>query len=96
MLGAMKNSITIFEKEPSNFAVRKYTNAEKRKIVSYMKSFDPFAAMGMVEDCVTGKRRNEENVGYTDGVFAWSSQDIYHIEEYDAAVADSFFNKIMQ
>ncbi len=96
MLTAMKTSITIFADDPSIFAIRKYAPAEKRKIIDYMKSFDPFAAMGMVADCVTGERQNEENVGYTDGVFAWSAQDVYHIEAYNAAIAENFYNKIMQ
>ena len=96
MSGALKQPITIFENEPSKFAVKKYNQAEKNDIVSYMKSFEPFAAMGMVVDCVTGKQQKEENVGYTDGEFVWSSQDIYHIEKYNAAVADKFFDKIKQ
>lgn len=96
MLDAMQTSITIFAVDPSKFAIRKYTPAEKRKIIDYMNAFDPFAAMGMVEDCVTGKRQKEENVGYSDGTFSWSTQDIYHIEEYNAAITDNFYDVIMQ
>lgn len=91
MKKATKSRITMFESNPSIFDVRKYTAGEKEKLLRYMKSFEPYAAAGKITDCVTGERLDEEDVGYTDGEFMWTSRDIYHVNLYNASVSDEFF-----
>ena len=93
MKHAMKDHITMYEPEPARFATRRYTSAEKQKLLQYMRSFEFFAVAGLIYDCVKGNCLREENLGYTDGEYSWSSQDIYHIEQYDAAVTAAFFVK---
>lgn len=90
---ATKNRITMYEPNPSAFEVQRYSTEEKAKLISYMQSFEPYAAAGRIFDCVTGEHIKKEDVGYTDGEFMWTSQDIYHIEKYNAAVTNAFFKK---
>lgn len=96
MQKAMKSKITIFEENPTAFEVSQYDSDEKKKIIAYMQAFDPYAASGEIFDCVTGIRLDKEDVGYTDGEFMWTSQDIYHIEKYNAAITNDFRMKIMK
>lgn len=95
MRKAMKSKITMYEKNPAGFEVREYGSTEKEQLIAYMHSVEPFAAAGLITDCVTGERLKEEDVGYTDGDYMWTSQDIYHIEKYDAAITDDFYKKVI-
>lgn len=95
MKHAMKNHITMYEAEPAKFSQCEYTQREKEKLLEYMRGFEFFAVAGMVYDCVTGECTRVENLGYADEEFSWSSQDIYHLEKYNAAVAESFFSKVV-
>lgn len=95
MTFAMKNHITPFEKSPSLFVKKEYSEGEKKKIVSYMLSIEPDTALGLIWDCVAGKEVRKENVGYQDEEFMWTSQDVYHIEKYNAAVTDQFENHVL-
>ncbi len=92
---AMRNHITPFEKNPSAFGRYDYSVNDKKKIIAYMKSPEPDTALGLVWDCVEAKETREENVGYEDNTFMWSSQDIYHIEKYNAAVTEDFLKHIL-
>lgn len=74
------------------FETIEYETMLKDKILKYLKSWEIFAVAGMVHDCVTGERLKIENVGYNDGQYVWSEQDIYHIEKYNAAVTEEFLN----
>lgn len=96
MKKAMKNSISMYEPNPTGFEVCKYDPDDKERIIKYMQSYVPYAVAGRITDCVTGERLKKEDVGYTDGEYMWTSQDIYHIQKYNAAVTDGFFQKIMQ
>ena len=93
---AMSNQITIYERDLSGFSIHPYKSEEKKKIIAYMKSFEPNSVAGLIEDCITGERQSEENLGFTDGHFSWSSQDIYHIEKYNAAVSDDFIIRVIK
>lgn len=96
MKHAMTNKISMYEENPGGFDVRAYGETEKKKILEYMRSFDPYAVAGMVYDCKTGKKTKEENVGFNDGLFYWSSQDIYHVERYNASVSEAFMKMIVK
>lgn len=95
MQRAMQDAITMYNQNPSGFCTRSYNPEEKRKIIAYMESFEPFAISGLVNDCVTGESSMKDNLGFTDGVFCWSAQDIYHINKYNAAVRDEFLSEIV-
>ena len=95
MKRAMQDVITIYRQNPSGFCTRLYTPEEKQRIIAYMESFEPFAISGLVNDCVTGESSMKDNLGFTDGVFCWSAQDIYHINKYSAAVRDEFLSEII-
>lgn len=87
---AIKKSINRFNERPEAFDRRDYTVSEKNKLLEFMSSGEPFAAVGKIDDCVTGNELNAENVGYRRDGFIWTSQDIYHVKHYNAAVVDSF------
>ncbi len=95
MKQAMVSPLTMFEKDPARFEVRTYEESEKKKILEYMRSFECFAIAGLIEDCRTGEMTDEENLGFNDGTFVWCSQDIYHLERYDAAVCEEFIKKVV-
>ena len=84
----------MYEEHPGDFPVRTYGKIEKERILAYMRSFEPYAVAGLVIDCKTGVRTQIENVGFHDGVFFWSNQDIYHIERYHAAVCEDFIRML--
>ena len=67
----------------------------KDTLVQYMESFEPTSVAGLVDDCRTGEIIPKTNVGYEDGEFIWSTQDIYHLKKYDAAVSDAFIDHVM-
>lgn len=94
MKKALKNKINAYEKNPEKFDVYSYDEAEKKKLLEYMRSFEPSAVAGLVYDFVTKTQMKQENLGYTDDEFSWSSSDIYHIEKYNAAVSEEFIKKI--
>lgn len=96
MKHAMISVISMHSNDPGGFMVRAYEKTEKEMILEYMGSFDPYAVAGMVYDCITRQKTKEENVGFSDGTFSWSSQDIYHLERYDAAVSEDFIQNIMK
>ena len=96
MKNPMESSISLFNSEPSKFAVREYNSREKKLVIAYMWAFDFYSAGGKIEDCVTGERFEDEDIGFEDGEFGWSTQDIYHIEKYNAAVSDSFLQKVLE
>lgn len=88
------NGLTIFNESHSNFKVMDYKGDDKEALIAYMRSFEPCAAGPMVDDCVTGKQTTIPNAGYEDAEYSWTTQDIYHIEKYDAAVDPDFLKHV--
>lgn len=78
----------------SKLDTRAYDANEKRIIIEYMSAPDPFAAGGMVFDRTKRLKTRIEDVGYTDGTYVWSSQDMYDISNYDMAVTDDFIEHV--
>lgn len=95
MRKAMKKAITMRVTELSALDVIEYGVSEKKKVIAYMQSFEPYAVAGQIVDCVTGERLKEADIGYTDGEFRWTSQDVYHIKKYNAAISNEFYKKIV-
>lgn len=78
----------------SKLDTRTYNAEEKRMIVAYMNSQEPFAAGGTVFDRKINQKIEIEDIGYNDGEYVWSSQDIYDISHYNAAVTDDFIEHV--
>ena len=87
--------LTRFADNPADFKTRQYANSTKDRIVEYMESFEPSSVAGYVDDCKTGEPVMITNSGYNDGEFQWSTQDIYHVKKYNAAVSDEFIRHVM-
>ena len=93
---ALRDSINIFGKDSAKFSRRTYNNYEKKKLLDYMRSFEPHASIGKVDDCVTRNETKFENVGYEVDGYIWTEQDAYHVEHYNAAVTDEFFETAIE
>ena len=79
-----------------NFARKTYAKEEKNILVDYLKNRgELFEAGGYVKDIVSDSFVKIEDGGYRDGEYEWSTQDIYHIEKYDAAVRDDFLSHVL-
>ena len=70
---------------------------DKKKIVEYLKSFQP---TWHTTQCVVDVIKNINVVelvdkGYTDGVFEWFETDIYHFENYDMPLNKEFINYVL-
>lgn len=92
---AMQNKI---RKDNFRFDTKTYKVSEKEKIVSWMKSRDTIAAAASsVFDVVIGDTITGLGLTYKeDGNFRFSTQDIYHIEKYDAAITDAYYTHLKE
>ena len=79
----------------NKFRTENYSPKAKNAILAYMKAGSPYVAGGYVFDCVKCKETEIPGVGYDDGIFSWDSQDIYHIDKYNAAVTNEFYEHVM-
>lgn len=86
--------LTRFAENPSHFPVSDYAPETKKMLLDYMKSFEANSAGGLVDDCKTGELVMITNVGYEDEEFMWTTQDIYHIEKYNATVNPDFITHV--
>lgn len=50
----------------------------------------------LVTDVVTKEMLHTENLAYIKGGFAFEANDTYHLNKYDAAITDEFFNHVMK
>lgn len=88
--------LTRFADDPTAFKTRRYDKQVKSLLIKYMESFEPNSVAGLIDDCRTGEIVFKTNAGYEDGEFIWSTQDIYHLKKYDAAVTDAFIDHVMR
>ena len=88
--------LTRFSDNPADFKTREYDTNVKSSIVKYMESFEPTSVAGYVDDCRTGEPVMVTNAGFEDGEYCWSTQDIYHIKRYNAAVSEEFIAHFMK
>lgn len=71
-------------------------NKDKKKILTYLKNgTEDAVAPGYVVDHVTGERTDIELIAYTDGMFDWTTDQIYHFETYGEQWNDTLFAKIL-
>lgn len=84
-------------KQGNNFQRKKYEYEQKEKLIIYLKTRGELCSVaGYVDDLVTGEEVNIPNGGYRDDQYEWSTQEIYHIEKYDAAVVDEFLQYMLK
>lgn len=70
---------------------------QKRKVLEYLKSFDPDCAAGMlIQDEVIGKAVNACVEGYEDGQYFWDSRYIYHFEKYNLKLSEDFIKHVLR
>lgn len=83
--------LTRFAENPSLFKTMDFNKDDKSMIIDYMKnSKEPCGVGGYIDDLKEGKSTQIENAFYEDDIYMWSSQDIYHIENYNAAIDPDF------
>ncbi len=75
---------------------RKYSNEDKKKILSFFSGCEIAAIGGLVTDAITGEMLQKENFAYIKDGFSFEENDIYHLKKYDAAVTDEFYNYVMK
>lgn len=70
---------------------------EKKVILNYLKSFKPgYATSAFVYDEI--KRKTLEgvyDVGYDDGIYYWDGKDIYHFENYNMPLNNTFIKYVL-
>lgn len=88
--------LTRFADNPAAFETLNYDSTTKEKLIKYMESFEPTSVAGFIDDCRTGEMVMKTNAGFEDGFFMWSTQDIYHIKKYNAAVNKDFIDHVIK
>ena len=69
---------------------------QKSQILSYLKSFEPDCAAGMLlVDEVSGKETALSVEGFEDGIYYWDSREIYHFEKYDMELDKDFIRHVL-
>ena len=92
---ALTSSIT-YCSNSRDFDRCNYNVEEKKALLEYMSAFKPHAVAGLVFDVVTQEWQKDENLGYTDGTFIWTSQDAYHVNKYNAAVKENLLTNAIE
>lgn len=69
--------------------------SDKEAILDYLRrGKEVAAAPGFVRDKVTKERTPITLFAYSDGVFEWTSSEIYHVENYNYQLPDLFLEYI--
>ncbi len=79
-----------------NIETKKYTEKEKKCILSFFSGCDPFVAGGYIQDAISKEEVHTLNCGYIKDGFIFTDSDIYHLKKYDAAVTDEFYDHVMK
>ncbi len=70
--------------------------SEKKKILEYLKSFEPDCAAGMcLTDEITGKDLNLCVEGFEDDEYYWDTRYIYHFEKYNLQLNSDFISHVL-
>ena len=85
--------LTRFSEDPTTFSTLDYQAEEKNMILAYMQKFGELCGVGgYVDDLRTGSSAHITNAFYQDKAgYTWSTQDMYHIKKYNAAINEDFF-----
>ncbi|MEE0265274.1 MAG: hypothetical protein UD936_06560 [Acutalibacteraceae bacterium] len=69
----------------------------KSRILSYMKSFsEPSAYTSQpVIDRFTNQELNKINNAFSDGIYTWYADEIYHVEKYNLKLNDDFIEYVL-
>lgn len=70
---------------------------DKEDILDYLKGKGVLKACGpdYFEDKVTGKRIEMSPNAYTDGVYVWYLDELYHFEHYNLKLNDDFIEYVL-
>lgn len=98
----MKKSICNYKEfdDKSNYPSVKTAIGSRNKnrdmILAYFKQFEPVVAVARpVTDYISDEKQKESVLGYTDGVYWWTNEEVYHFEKYDLKLNDSFIRHIL-
>lgn len=74
-----------------------YAEAEKNKILGYLKRFDAVAFTSQpVVDAFTGQKVAAADNGYTDGVYTWYKSEMYYFEQYNLKLRKDFIDYVLK
>lgn len=77
------------------FKRREYTRNEKAMLLQYLKEKGELCeAGGYVTDVIAEELTQIPDGGYRDDKYEWSTQDIFHIEKYNASVKEDFIKHV--
>lgn len=72
-------------------------NENSEIILKYLKQFEPVVAVTRpVTDYISGEKQKESVFGYTDGVYWWTNEEVYHFEKYGLKLNDSFIHHVLK
>lgn len=79
----------------TGFKTRQYRPADKKNIISYLRSFEPckFTSEPVI-DVLSGEKISDANNGYSDGVFTWYECEIYYFEKYSLELNELFIDYV--
>lgn len=70
---------------------------DKDTVLQYLKKFDKdcIVLTCASTDFVTGQLLKSSIFVYNDGVYCWTSEEIYHFEKYDMKLNDDFIKYVL-
>ncbi|MBP7188139.1 MAG: hypothetical protein KBA55_15570 [Ruminococcus sp.] len=73
-----------------------FKTEHKDKLLTYMKQFDEEVAITKAsEDYINGERQSNSVLCYTDRIYWWTNEQIYHFEKYDMKLNDDFISHVL-
>ena len=74
-----------------------FRNENSNVILTYLKKFEPVVAVTRpIIDYISGEQQKESVFGYTDGVYWWTNEEVYHFEKYGLKLNDSFIRHVLE
>lgn len=68
----------------------------KDKILAYFKKYKQVVAITReMVDYISGKSLRKSVLGFTDGEYWWTSEEVYHFEKYDMKLNDDFISHVL-
>lgn len=98
----MKNitSYIEFTENPDCKSLKDFTGfclPEKNIILDYLKKYDCLAVMAhATADYITGEMLKPSVQLFSDGIYQWTNEEIYHFEKYDIKLNDDFIEYISE
>ena len=71
--------------------------SDKEKILEHFKKYSSESAVLSQSACdyVTGKNLPNSILCYTDGIYVWTNEEVYHFNKYNLKLNDDFLNYVL-